>query len=64
MEAVISHHRAPVIKVGYKYQITREGYDEITWEPAINLSYPLQMLDEYKTQHGLGEMKVKQKRKG
>jgi hypothetical protein len=35
----------------------------MTWEPAANLSKAKEMLDDYKKQHGLGETKVKQKRR-
>jgi hypothetical protein len=66
VEAITSHKRAPGIKGGYKYQIKWAGYDddEMTWEPAANLSKAKKMLDDYKKQHGLGETKVKRKRKG
>jgi hypothetical protein len=65
VEAITSHKRAPGVKGGYKYQIKWEGYDddEMTWKPAANLSKAKEMLNDYKKQHGLGEMKVKQKRR-
>jgi len=52
------------IQGGYKSQIYWEGYDKMTWEPALNCSTAKQMLNYYKTQYRLGEMKVKQKLKG
>ena len=65
VEAIVSHKKAPGIKGGYKFQIKWEGYDDddMTWEPAANLSNAKQILDDYKKQHGLGERKVKRKKK-
>jgi hypothetical protein len=65
VEAIVSHKKAPGVKGGYKFQIKWEGYDDddMTWEPAANLSNAKQILDDYKKQHGLGERKVKRKKK-
>jgi len=45
---ITSHKRAPGVKGGYKYQSKWEGYgkNEMTWEPATNLSNAKQMLDD------------------
>jgi len=50
VKAITSHMRAPGVKGCYKYQIRWQGYDdnEMTWEPAANLSKAKQMLDDYK----------------
>jgi len=64
MEGITQHEQVPGIQGGYKYQIQREGYNEIPREPAINLLQIKQMLDNYKTQYKLGEIDVKQKRTG
>jgi len=64
VEAIISHTWVLGVKGGYKYQIKCEGYDddEMTWDPAANLSQAKRVLDDYKKQHKLGETKVKQNR--
>jgi len=64
IEAITSHKRALGVIRGYKYQSKWDGYDnkEITWDPAANISKAKQMLDDNK-KHGLGETKVKRKRK-
>jgi hypothetical protein len=63
---IVLYKKAPGIKGGYKYQIKQEGYndDDMPWELAVNLSKAKLMLDNYKKQQGLGERKVKRKRKG
>jgi hypothetical protein len=65
IEAITPLKIAPGVQGGYKYQIKWKGYDdaEMTWAPAANLSKAKEMLNDYKKQHGLGEMKVKQKRR-
>jgi hypothetical protein len=65
VEAIISQKWALGIKGGDYYQIKWEDYDnnEMTWEPAANLSKAKQMLDDHNKQYRLGETKDKRKRK-
>jgi hypothetical protein len=66
IEVIPLHKWAPGFKGSNKYQITWKGYDknEMTWKPATNHLKAKEMPEDYKKQHGLGEIKVTRKRKG
>jgi len=52
------------VKDSFQYQIKSKGYNDITWQPAINLSKAKQILHDYKKQPEMEATKAKQTRKG
>jgi len=53
----------PDINNSSKYQIKLTGYHKMTSNPALNVSAPMQLLDDTNEQYQLRELKVKWKRK-